>query len=169
MNQLERKKSPAVMFRLLKRECQEHRGTFIYVPLGITAFLLAVMVFVLLSIHFGADTLHINVTTDRSDGVGVTEKSVVLGGYWEERLRAFAAMSPSKRESELARVQVAASSPLFLSLWLVIAFYLLGSLYDDRKDRSILFWKSMPVSDAMTVASKLLAGLIVAPLIYFQC
>jgi ABC-2 type transport system permease protein len=45
----------------------------------------------------------------------------------------------------------------------VIFFYLLGSLYDDRKDRSILFWKSLPASDTMTVASKLLAAMFVIP------
>ena len=40
---------------------------------------------------------------------------------------------------------------------------MLGSLYDDRKDRSILFWKSLPASDTLTVASKLLAAMIVIP------
>ena len=48
---------------------------------------------------------------------------------------------------------------------IVVFFYLLGSLYDDRKDRSILFWKSLPVSDTMMVVSKLLTALVVAPLI----
>lgn len=47
----------------------------------------------------------------------------------------------------------------------VIFFYLLGALYDDRKDRSILFWKSLPLSDTGTVLSKVFAGIIVAPLI----
>ena len=37
-------------------------------------------------------------------------------------------------------------------------------LYAERKDRSILFWKSLPVSDAATVLSKLLVALIVVPL-----
>ncbi|MBU6318090.1 MAG: hypothetical protein KGS00_00435 [Alphaproteobacteria bacterium] len=37
----------------------------------------------------------------------------------------------------------------------IILFLLAGSLYDERKDRSILFWKSMPVSDFSTVLSKL--------------
>jgi len=45
----------------------------------------------------------------------------------------------------------------------VIFFYLLGSLYDDRKDRSILFWKSLPASDTLTVASKLLAAMFIIP------
>jgi ABC-2 type transport system permease protein len=45
-------------------------------------------------------------------------------------------------------------------------FYLLYSLYDDRRDRSILFWKSMPVSDAMTVIAKLVTGLWLVPFMY---
>lgn len=44
--------------------------------------------------------------------------------------------------------------------------YLLGSLFHDRKDRSILFWKSMPVSDREQVGAKLLVALIAAPFIY---
>jgi len=50
-------------------------------------------------------------------------------------------------------------------LFFVVFFYLLGSLYDDRRDRSILFWKSLPISDTSTVISKVIAALIIAPLI----
>ena len=38
---------------------------------------------------------------------------------------------------------------------IVLFFYLLDSLYADRRDRSILFWRSMPVSDMRTVLVKL--------------
>jgi ABC-2 type transport system permease protein len=44
-------------------------------------------------------------------------------------------------------------------------FYLLGALYDDRRDRSILFWKSLPVSDTATVLSKVVTAMLVMPLI----
>lgn len=47
----------------------------------------------------------------------------------------------------------------------VIFFYLLGALYDDRRDRSILFWKSLPISDSGTVLSKVFSAVVVAPLI----
>jgi ABC-2 type transport system permease protein len=50
-------------------------------------------------------------------------------------------------------------------LFFVVFFYLLGALYDDRRDRSILFWKSLPVSDTATVVSKVIAAVIIAPLI----
>ncbi|TXS95229.1 hypothetical protein FV139_04840 [Parahaliea maris] len=51
-------------------------------------------------------------------------------------------------------------------LMIVTVNYLLGSLYDDRRDRSILFWKSMPVSEWEVVLSKLAVALLVAPAIY---
>jgi ABC-2 type transport system permease protein len=50
-------------------------------------------------------------------------------------------------------------------MFFVVFFYLLGALYDDRRDRSILFWKSLPVSDTATVLSKVVAATIVAPVI----
>lgn len=47
----------------------------------------------------------------------------------------------------------------------VVIFYFLDALYAERKDRSILFWKSLPVSDLQVVASKYLTGIIAIPLI----
>lgn len=52
-----------------------------------------------------------------------------------------------------------------LVLAFVVFFYALGSLYDDRRDRSVLFWKSMPVSDTQTVVSKAVWALLLAPAI----
>lgn len=46
----------------------------------------------------------------------------------------------------------------------VVFFYALGSLYDDRRDRSVLFWKSLPVSDSQMVLSKAAWALVLAPL-----
>lgn len=46
-------------------------------------------------------------------------------------------------------------------------WYLLDCLYADRKDRSILFWKSLPISDTKTVLSKLAVALVVIPVVYF--
>lgn len=55
---------------------------------------------------------------------------------------------------------------LLIILILASVNYLLGSLFDDRKDRSILFWRSMPVAESQVVLSKLVTALVVAPLIY---
>lgn len=46
----------------------------------------------------------------------------------------------------------------------IALFYLLDSLYGDRRDRSILFWRSMPITDGQTVLSKVLTVTVAAPL-----
>lgn len=61
-----------------------------------------------------------------------------------------------------------AFSVVFLMVMLIYStWYLLDCLYADRKDRSILFWKSLPLTDAETVLSKLAVGLLIIPLVYF--
>jgi ABC-2 type transport system permease protein len=47
---------------------------------------------------------------------------------------------------------------------ITILTYLSDCLFSERKDRSILFWKSLPVSDAKTVLSKLAVAMLVLPL-----
>lgn len=56
-------------------------------------------------------------------------------------------------------------APLTIGLIFVLFFYALGSLYNERRDRSILFWKSMPVSDTQTVLSKVFSAFVVAPVL----
>ncbi len=55
---------------------------------------------------------------------------------------------------------------MILVLILVSINYLMNSLYQDRKDRSILFWKSMPVSEWEEVLVKFLVALFIVPVIY---
>jgi ABC-2 type transport system permease protein len=50
-------------------------------------------------------------------------------------------------------------------LGIVAFFYALDSLYSDRRDRSVLFWKSLPLSDAETVLSKFAVAAILIPLV----
>lgn len=49
----------------------------------------------------------------------------------------------------------------------VIFFYLLDALYSERKERHILFWKSLPVSDTETVISKVITASLVIPGFFF--
>jgi ABC-2 type transport system permease protein len=60
-----------------------------------------------------------------------------------------------------------APAPIMLATFLVGLFYSLDALYGERRDRSILFWKSLPVSDLTTVLSKASIPLVVLPLIAF--
>src|SRR5207247_4279204 len=51
--------------------------------------------------------------------------------------------------------------------FLVAVFYCIDALYGERRDRSILFWKSLPVSDGTTVLSKMSIPVVVVPLVTF--
>jgi ABC-2 type transport system permease protein len=63
-----------------------------------------------------------------------------------------------------AVMQSFVSTPLSVVTLTILVFYLLDCLYAERKDRSILFWKSLPVSDGLTVVSKLMVALVIVPL-----
>ena len=54
----------------------------------------------------------------------------------------------------------------WFALPFVVFFSLLSSLYEERRDRSILFWKSMPIDDWQEVAVKLFTPVVAAPLIF---
>ena len=56
---------------------------------------------------------------------------------------------------------------IFVGMSILVIFYSLDSLYTERKDKSILFWRSLPVTDAETVLSKALTAAIVIPLVSF--
>lgn len=56
-------------------------------------------------------------------------------------------------------------APIMLACFLVGAFYSLDALYGERRDRSVLFWKSLPVSDLTTVLAKAAVPILVLPLI----
>jgi ABC-2 type transport system permease protein len=68
----------------------------------------------------------------------------------------------------VGRVYLGLTGALFISIMMLYStLYLLDCLYDDRRDRSVLFWKSLPVSDTDTVLSKLIVALIAIPLVSF--
>jgi ABC-2 type transport system permease protein len=71
--------------------------------------------------------------------------------------------SESQRVALFSFIQFVLAIPLYLVALFVGSYYLLDCLYAERKDRSILFWKSLPVSDGLTVCSKLLVALVVVP------
>lgn len=56
-------------------------------------------------------------------------------------------------------------SILAVAMFIVAFFYLLDCLYAERRDRSVLFWKSIPVTDRATVLSKYFTGVVILPII----
>lgn len=71
------------------------------------------------------------------------------------------------RAAMLSGVMIGLSTTFVFAMCVLAIFYALDSLYAERKDRSILFWRSIPSTDFETVLSKLLTAVLVIPLITF--
>jgi ABC-2 type transport system permease protein len=70
------------------------------------------------------------------------------------------------REALTTRFDIAAALIMFIAFFIGI-FYTIDALYGERRDRSILFWKSLPVSDLTTVLSKFSIPIVVVPMVSF--
>ena len=76
-------------------------------------------------------------------------------------------LSPAHRHEGLDAPYEFAGILIMGTGFLVGIFYSLDALYGERRDRSILFWKSLPVSDLITVLSKFTISLLILPLLSF--
>ncbi len=81
------------------------------------------------------------------------------------RMRALLALDPAKQAEAIARPYSFVAALLIATAFLVGVFYCLDALHGERRDRSILFWKSLPVSDRTTVLSKAMIPLVILPLL----
>ena len=76
-------------------------------------------------------------------------------------------LSPAHRHEGLDAPYEFAGILIMGTGFLVGIFYSLDALYGERRDRSILFWKSLPVSDLTTVLAKFTIPLLILPLLSF--
>lgn len=72
-----------------------------------------------------------------------------------------------ERAAAISVLSTGVSTLFIIAMSVLTIFYLLDSLYAERKDKSILFWRSLPVTDAETVVSKLITAIVVIPLATF--
>jgi ABC-2 type transport system permease protein len=124
---------------LLKKEVLEHRNLFIGAP--------AVFAFVL----FVASVWILSLITDEELTMAIQYLATLFNG-----------LSPL----QMAPMFVFLAIPFVLLLAVCALMYLGNALFADRKDMSIFFWQSMPVSNARTVCSKVVAVVVVAPMFY---
>lgn len=82
-------------------------------------------------------------------------------------MRAMTVLAPVLQPAMLAQLYSHAAMLLLLTTLIVTVFYCLNALHGERSDRSILFWKSLPVSDLTTVLAKASIPLAVLPLVVF--
>lgn len=125
---------------LIRREFWEHRA-FVFAPAAVAALL------VLVAMTGG-----------------------IFGKVHMEELPAGLMSHPDLVEKAPKALAVALGTlamPFVIVMGVVIVFYLLDSLYADRRDRTVLFWKSLPVSDQETVLSKLATAAVALPALIF--
>lgn len=87
----------------------------------------------------------------------------VIAGIWERTLR----LDPTQPRDVIAQPYDIAAGLMMLTGIVVSVFYCIDALHGERRDRSILFWKSLPVSDLTTVLAKLSIPFVVLPLLTF--
>ena len=81
------------------------------------------------------------------------------------KMRAALVLSSMEQQRLIAQPYVLAEGLIMATTFVVTIFYCLDALHGERRDRSILFWKSLPVSDFTTVLSKMSIPLVVMPLL----
>jgi ABC-2 type transport system permease protein len=84
-----------------------------------------------------------------------------------ERMRAALALGPMQQRAAIEQPYLVAAITLMAVSIIVAVVYCLDAFYGERRDRSILFWKSLPVSDLTTVLSKASIPILVIPLVAF--
>lgn len=138
----ERRTDMKTLIALVKREVLEHKNIW-RVPL----ILIGLSLLVKLSLLFGNLAFDVNVPEqfqldDEIDSVvsGVIGKALSVMNYI-----------------------------IMLTMFVVAIFYALTCLYNERQDQSVLFWRSLPISDTLTVASKWLVALLLIPIAIIVC
>ncbi|MSR11264.1 MAG: hypothetical protein EXR84_05620 [Gammaproteobacteria bacterium] len=124
---------------LIRREILEHRNLFILAPTFLAPILFMAMVWI-------ANQL------DPDD----------LGSMISYLAMLFNGLSPV----EMAPIFMLGGIPFIIVLFSCAIVYLLVTLYQDRKDSSVLFWQSMPVSNLKTVLTKIVTVGAIAPFFY---
>lgn len=127
---------------LLKREVLEHKNIW-RVPL----ILIGLSLLVKLSLSFGNLAVEVDVPEQfqLDDKVDMVVSSV------------------------LARALSVMNYLVMMSMFVVAIFYAVTCLFNERQDHSVLFWRSLPISDPLTVASKWAVALILVPILIIAC
>jgi len=88
-------------------------------------------------------------------------------GGMPHRRQAVLSLDPAHQRAVIGVPYDVAAMMLIVTAFMVGVFYCLDALHSERRDRSILFWKSLPVSDLTTVLSKASIPFVILPVIIF--
>jgi ABC-2 type transport system permease protein len=122
---------------LIRREIWEHKAIWIAPSVVIACLVLLVVTG---NVHLGP--------------IGTMEGNATFGAF-----------PPDVQQKLLLMAYAGLALVVDMVMGIIAFFYALDSLYADRRDRSVLFWKSLPLSDSETVLSKFAVAAIVIPLV----
>lgn len=140
-----------------KREFWESRASFLHTPLYLGGLVMALLL-------FGSVTSKHTVGQAIQQMQGASGESQNIDADFLGQLMSGELFTT--HPEILSHGLAAIYTVFFLVLLLVLQPYLLSALYSDRRDQSILFWKSLPVSERQNVLTKLGAAVLAAPLFY---
>ena len=163
---------------LAQREYWEHKKSFLYLPLGLAAFLTLGLMLSLafkpspdfnvnvdIKMEKDAKTLNFAVGATRVDPSTLNSESQEMPSKGDKtNVEANAQATSERAGTERAAHNIADIAYIFefgvfyIIMLITGVFYLLGTLHNDRKDKSILFWKSHPLSDVKSVLVKFTFG-----------
>lgn len=155
---------------LLRRELWEHSSAY-WVPVIVGALMLAsALVALVLTHNLNWDSLggQAIVMQFELDADAPSEPAPAQhAGNLETLLEGFAGLDATERAALIHRAILDGANVFQLATLIWMLVYALEALHGERKDRSILFWQSLPVSDTQTVLSKAATAVILAPLFAF--
>jgi ABC-2 type transport system permease protein len=138
---------------LVIRELWEHKNSILVTPL---------VIFVLVTLFSLLGFVSISI-----DDFEVKHQGIEYKQSFTALVHIFSTLPADQLATTLLGVHFGFASMFYFIMLLVLALYSLSALFDERKDRSVLFWKSMPVTDVETVLSKLFVACIVIPLSFW--
>jgi ABC-2 type transport system permease protein len=162
---------------LVRRDMADNRGALIITPLVIAAILFLVTLMASLSgnARFGIDPREFSSAAQQSMDSGRAEIDIdgqkskvsrdaqgrIIITTPEGQTKTIDGMISAEQKEKVSTLlpvgtAIASSLPLGIAA-IAILFVLAGGLHDERKDRTILFWKSMPVTDLQTVGAKMVS------------
>ena len=137
-----------VLKAMIIREIQEHKVAFVYAPF----FVSFILCFVIASVYFGGTSIQ-------------TDQFNFSTEYYDEEIRqAMQSVSSVSRIDIVRTGLLVLGFPILLTVGFGLLAYSLSTFADERKDRSLIFWRSLPVSDLTTVLSKVFVVTLIVPL-----
>ena len=137
-----------VLKAMIVREIQEHKVAFVYAPF----FVSIILCFVIASVYFGGTSIQ-------------TDQFNFSTEYYDEEIRqAMQSVSSVSRIDIVRTGLLVLGFPILLTVGFGLLAYSLSTFADERKDRSLIFWRSLPVSDLTTVLSKVFIVTLIVPL-----